>query len=352
MTDIATTLRIHDELLSTKPEGATHDEASCRLCTDWAMADSGLPVGIELDFADEKAPYGPVKYADPGYQEDKVKRYPVDTEPHARAAWTYIHVGKNAEPYSADQLAKIRVVIAAALKRFGLEAEQKEMQKNQKVESPAKKSDANSSKKSTKASDKSARDLIPEVAPEGGNTSMDTVTTEVHEALLAKAVDEAKSVWATEKAELTVQVETLTQSATDKDAEIASLKEVNTEVNGKLDTAEVALTAATEKATALEADIAAKDEEARLTALSTERAAQIRNLNLFPDELIDEKAARWAVLDELAWTERVEDWKAVSTASGSATTTPTETASAFTGTTDAPNGTVKPGSARRAVLGL
>lgn len=349
MTDIATTLRIHDELLSTKPEDATHDEATCRLCTEWAMAENGLPFGSELEFADEKAPYGPVKYADPGYQEDKVKRYPVDTEPHARAAWSYIHVGKNAEPYSADQLAKIRTVIAAALKKFGVEAEQKEMQKNQKVQSPAKKSDANSSKKS---SDKSARDLIPDVAPEGGNTSMDTYTQDVHEALLAKAVEEAKAAWATEQAELTAQVETLTQSATTKDAEIASLKEANTEVNGKLDTAEVALTAATEKAAALEADVAAKDEEARLIALSTERAAQVRNLKLFPDEVIDEKAARWAELDEPAWTERVEDWKAVSAAAGATTTTTTETASAITGTTDAPTGTAKPGTARRAVLGL
>lgn len=351
MTDIATTLRIHDELLSTKPEGATHDEATCRLCTDWAVADNGLPVGTELDLSDEKAPYGPIKYADPGYQEDKVKRYPVDTEPHARAAWTYIHVGKNAEPYSADQLAKIRTVIAASLKRFGVEAEQKEMQKNQKVESPAKKSDGNSSKKSTKASDKSARDLIPDVAPEGGCTSMDTYTQDVHEALLAKAVEEATAAWVTEKAELAAQVETLTQSATVKDAEIASLKEVNTEVNAKLDTAEVALTAASDKAAALEADIAAKDEEARLSVLATERAAQVRNLKLFPDEVIDEKAARWAELDEPSWTERVEDWKAVSTASGATTTTPTETASAFTGTQDAP-GTAKPGAARRAVLGL
>ena len=31
-------------------------------------------------------PYGAVTYADPGYQSDGVKRYPIDTEAHTRAA--------------------------------------------------------------------------------------------------------------------------------------------------------------------------------------------------------------------------------------------------------------------------
>jgi len=130
---------------------------------------------------------------------------------------------------------------------------------------------------------------------------------------------------------------------------VASLTEANTDINAKLDDATVALTAATEKADALEADIARKDEEARLATVATERAAQIRNLKLFPDEVIDERAGLWAALDEASWTERVEDWKTVRGSAG-ASTTGTETASAFTGTSD--NNTGKTGTARRAVLGL
>jgi hypothetical protein len=39
----------------------------------------------------EEGKYGDVEYAD-----TKNKKYPVDTEKHIRAAWDYIHVGKNA----------------------------------------------------------------------------------------------------------------------------------------------------------------------------------------------------------------------------------------------------------------
>lgn len=67
-----------------------------------------------------KEPYGDVEYADPGYQSDKKKRYPIDTEEHARAAWSYINKKSNAAEYTADQLAKIKSKIKSALKRFGV----------------------------------------------------------------------------------------------------------------------------------------------------------------------------------------------------------------------------------------
>lgn len=66
-------------------------------------------------------PYGDVEYADPGYQADKQKRYPVDTEAHAKAAWSYINQEKNASKYSSDDLAKVKAKIAAACKKFGVE---------------------------------------------------------------------------------------------------------------------------------------------------------------------------------------------------------------------------------------
>src|SRR6516162_2775163 len=68
-----------------------------------------------------KKPYGDVEYADPGYQKDKKKRYPVDTEAHARAAWSYINKEGNAGAYSSEDLAKVKAKIRSACKKFGIE---------------------------------------------------------------------------------------------------------------------------------------------------------------------------------------------------------------------------------------
>ncbi len=68
-----------------------------------------------------KEPYGDVKYADPGYQADKKKRYPLDTEAHVRAAWSYINQADNAAEYDSDQLANIKGRIRAAAERVGVQ---------------------------------------------------------------------------------------------------------------------------------------------------------------------------------------------------------------------------------------
>src|SRR5258708_4913696 len=68
-----------------------------------------------------KAPYGDVTYADPGYQADKQKRYPLDSEAHCRAAWSYINMPKNAAQYSSEHLAAIKGRIKAALKKYGVD---------------------------------------------------------------------------------------------------------------------------------------------------------------------------------------------------------------------------------------
>ena len=65
---------------------------------------------------DGSKPYGDVKYADPGYKADKKKRYPVDTEQHVRAAWSYIHKPKNHTGYTSAQVDKIKSNIVAAWK--------------------------------------------------------------------------------------------------------------------------------------------------------------------------------------------------------------------------------------------
>ena len=78
-----------------------------------------------LDSMDEVSeadttPYGDVSYADPGYQADKKKRYPIDTEAHVRAAWSYINQTKNASPYSAAQVRRIKSRIKTAAKKFNI----------------------------------------------------------------------------------------------------------------------------------------------------------------------------------------------------------------------------------------
>ncbi len=65
---------------------------------------------------DGSSPYGDVEYADPGHQDDKKKRYPLDSEKHIRAAWNYIHKPKNADKYSAEELNHVKLKIVAAWK--------------------------------------------------------------------------------------------------------------------------------------------------------------------------------------------------------------------------------------------
>jgi HK97 family phage prohead protease len=67
--------------------------------------------------ADNK-PYGDVKYADP-----KNGKYPVDTEAHAKAAWSYINMPKNAAQYPMNgvTLSEVKGRIMAACKKFGIE---------------------------------------------------------------------------------------------------------------------------------------------------------------------------------------------------------------------------------------
>jgi hypothetical protein len=89
--------------------------------------DAFLLVAQEMELVTKasasKEPYGDVKYADPGYQEDKKKRYPLDTETHIRAAWSYVNQADNAGQYSAGDLAKVKAAIKAAMKGIGADVE-------------------------------------------------------------------------------------------------------------------------------------------------------------------------------------------------------------------------------------
>lgn len=64
-----------------------------------------------------KQPYGEDNtYADPGYQSDKKKRYPLGSAEEVRAAWNYIHKGRDADKYSPEHLSEIKSRIVRAWK--------------------------------------------------------------------------------------------------------------------------------------------------------------------------------------------------------------------------------------------
>lgn len=74
----------------------------------------------EMESGHKSAPKGypkkKIEYADP-----KNFKYPIDTEKHARAAWSYIHQERNRKDYTASELEYIENRIKRALKKFNVE---------------------------------------------------------------------------------------------------------------------------------------------------------------------------------------------------------------------------------------
>lgn len=60
--------------------------------------------------------YGDVQFADPTNN-----KYPIDTQEHVRAAWSYINKKNNAAKYDADEVRTIKDRIKRAAKRFDIE---------------------------------------------------------------------------------------------------------------------------------------------------------------------------------------------------------------------------------------
>lgn len=58
------------------------------------------------------------KYGDVTYADKENHKYPVDTEKHVRAAWSYINMPKNAGKYSSDKLSAIKSNIKNAAKKL------------------------------------------------------------------------------------------------------------------------------------------------------------------------------------------------------------------------------------------
>lgn len=194
---------------------------------------------------------------------------------------------------------------------------------------------------------------------EGGTSkTMSDISQEAHEALLAKAVAEATATTekaleakATEVSDLTSKVEQLT-------TENASLKADNDRINAELDTAQVGLKAAQDEVASLKADIAAKDEAAAKAEVASKRTEQVKNLGLFKDDYIGEKASAWAELSEENWSERLDEWAKLKPAKSDDKDTSTDAASAMSGTTETLTDAASDEStndkppARRAALGL
>lgn len=86
-----------------------------------AVPRAAYPDAKVLAIRDASEPYGDVDYADPGYQADGKKRYPIDTAEHVHAAWAYINREHNAAQYTPEQLARVKARIKAAAQRFGIQ---------------------------------------------------------------------------------------------------------------------------------------------------------------------------------------------------------------------------------------
>ena len=98
-------------------EAAASELESGLLAAAQQTLDAAEAALAETEKADKPAgDYGSVTYADPGFQDDKKPRYPVDTAAHIRAAWSYIGMPKNQRQYSSAQVAHIKSKIVAAWK--------------------------------------------------------------------------------------------------------------------------------------------------------------------------------------------------------------------------------------------
>jgi len=62
--------------------------------------------------------YGDVKFADPINN-----KYPIDTEKHVRAAWSYINKRDNAAKYKKDEVELIKSRIVKAAQKFDIDIE-------------------------------------------------------------------------------------------------------------------------------------------------------------------------------------------------------------------------------------
>lgn len=73
----------------------------------------------DVDPQDGEREYGDVEFADPVNN-----KYPIDSEKHVRAAWSYINKESNADKYDADDLKAIRGRIIKAARKYDIEIDE------------------------------------------------------------------------------------------------------------------------------------------------------------------------------------------------------------------------------------
>lgn len=200
---------------------------------------------------------------------------------------------------------------------------------------------------------------------EGGDTlSMSDISQEAHEALLKKAVSDAVAeATKTTEAALATKTKEADESAArvkELETESAGLKTDNDRLNKDLDAAQVKLTSATEEAESLKKAATELEEAAKLAEVASKRGEQVKNLKLFPDDYVGEKASKWAGLTDEAWGEQLEEWKRLKPEASAGATS--DAASAMTGTSEqltkeqqdaaAAGGSDDKPKVRRSVLGL
>jgi hypothetical protein len=64
---------------------------------------------------------GEHKYGDVQFADEVNKKYPIDTEEHIRAAWSYINHKDNAAKYDKDEVETIKSRIKRAAKKHDIE---------------------------------------------------------------------------------------------------------------------------------------------------------------------------------------------------------------------------------------
>ena len=82
------------------------------------MAQATIQKRKDVDPDRGEQEYGDVKFADPVN-----KKYPIDSEKHVRAAWSYINHQDNAAKYKKDEVALIKSRIVKAAKKFEIDIE-------------------------------------------------------------------------------------------------------------------------------------------------------------------------------------------------------------------------------------
>ena len=76
----------------------------------------------KIDRRDDVNPdEGERKYGDVEFADSVNNKYPIDTEEHVRAAWSYIHHKDNAAKYDKDEVETIKGRIRKAAKKFDIE---------------------------------------------------------------------------------------------------------------------------------------------------------------------------------------------------------------------------------------